>query len=189
MRRLIIALVGAALLSGCGTAVPGTASPVAATIVPATRAPEPLPVPDPVGIEIPAIGVRASLVPTGYKGEGWEVPAKAAQPSWFEPGPEPGDPGAAVILGHVDLNGSPGVFQRLHELRAGDQIIVLRPEGEQVFEVFQVQGRPKDEFAPEVVQTQSGQPELRLITCGGELERTARGGRYLDNTIVSARPA
>lgn len=185
MTRLVAVLVGAALLlMGCGTAVPGVPGPAPA-LAPPTQ------VADPVGVEIPKIGVRASLIGTGdTPGGGWETPPldQPMQPSWYQPGPEPGEPGAAVILGHVNGQHREGVFARLTELAPGDRIVVLQTEGQIEFEVTSSGALPKDQWDPQAVLSPTQQPELFLITCTGELERTARGGRHLDNWIVSARP-
>lgn len=51
------------------------------------------------------------------------------QAGWYGPGPTPGEDGAAVILGHVNGNRKPGIFARLHELWAGDEILVWRADG------------------------------------------------------------
>lgn len=44
---------------------------------------------------------------------------------------------------------------------------------------------PKDAFPTDMVYTGTPGPELRLITCGGSFDRSARN--YLDNTVVFAR--
>jgi hypothetical protein len=48
------------------------------------------------------------------------------------PGPRPGDPGPAVILGHVDSDRGPAVFYRLGEPRPGDQLTVTGADGSSV---------------------------------------------------------
>lgn len=53
-----------------------------------------------------------------------EVPADAAQAGWWQDGPEPGEPGASVILGHVDSSRGPGVFYGLNKLGRGAVIEV-----------------------------------------------------------------
>jgi DNA-binding transcriptional MerR regulator len=57
----------------------------------------------PVSIEIPAVGVDATVVPVGLLADRtMEVPA-VDQAGWYEPGSRPGEAGPAVIVGHVDL--------------------------------------------------------------------------------------
>jgi sortase (surface protein transpeptidase) len=48
---------------------------------------------------------------------------------WYALGPRPGDPGSAVILGHVDSTRGPAVFYRLRQLRPGDEITIRRADG------------------------------------------------------------
>jgi hypothetical protein len=191
MRWLLAALAGAALLTGCGIAVPGTAAPESTPVVPLV-APAGVQVPDPASINIPAISALSSLVPTARTASGgWEVPPlnQPMQASWFQPGPEPGEPGPAVILGHVNGQHREGVFARLHELAPGDRIDIVDVTGStREFEVTSVDRLPKDQFDSERVMPPTPDPRLYLITCGGELEHTATGGRYLDNWIVAARP-
>src|SRR5436190_17454684 len=43
------------------------------------------------------------------------VPADAGVVAWYEYGPAPGDVGSAVLAGHVDWHGVPGIFFRLRE--------------------------------------------------------------------------
>jgi hypothetical protein len=186
--RGLVALLGAALLTGCGIAV--SAPPAAPE--PAVAAPAGVQVPDPATLDVPSIGIRTSLDPSGRNANGgWEIPPldQPMQATWYQPGPEPGEPGPAVLLGHINGNHQQGVFARLHELAPGDRITVTDVAGgKHEFEVVTVRAIPKDEFDPEMVLSPVGLPELFLITCGGELERTSSGGRYLDNTVVEAKP-
>ena len=50
-----------------------------------------------------------------------------------------------------------------------------------------VEQYPKDRFPTRAVYGDVAGPELRLITCGGELDRAARS--YRDNIVVYARMA
>jgi hypothetical protein len=82
--------------------------------------------PAPVRIEIPSIGVASSLDRLGRaRDRTVEVPSRWEVAGWYAPGTRPGDPGSAVILGHVDSKGGPAVFFRLRELRRGDEITML----------------------------------------------------------------
>jgi hypothetical protein len=53
-----------------------------------------------------------------------------------------------------------------------------------VFRVQRVQRYPKDEFPTEAVYFPTLNRELRLITCGGEFDRSVRS--YRDNVVVFA---
>jgi hypothetical protein len=51
--------------------------------------------------------------------------------------------------------------------------------------VERVEQYPKDRFPTRAVYGDVAGPELRLITCGGELDRAAHS--YRDNIVVYAR--
>jgi sortase (surface protein transpeptidase) len=105
---------------------------------------------------------------------------------WYAPGTRPGDPGSAVILGHVDSKHAPAVFYRLRELRRGDEVLVRRADGSTLrFVVQRTQQYPKARFPTDDVYYPTLAPELRLVTCGGVFDNN--WGHYLSNVIVFAR--
>jgi sortase (surface protein transpeptidase) len=142
--------------------------------------------PAPVRIEIPKIGVASSLVRLGRAADKTvEVPAQWGQAGWYAPGTRPGDPGSAVILGHVDSKRGPAVFFRLRELRPGDQVRVVRADGSTVrFAVARTAQYGKTRFPTDEVYYPTLTPALRLVTCGGSFDATA--GHYRSNLIVFA---
>ncbi|HWE88076.1 MAG TPA: sortase, partial [Pseudonocardiaceae bacterium] len=116
---------------------------------------------------------------------GGHGPLDSGVGGWFD-GPTPGEIGPAVILGHVDGDRQIGIFYRLHELVAGDQIVVTRQDGSMVtFAVTSVQQVPKTAFPTDQGYGNTTDPELRLITCGGSFNRAERS--YVDNVIVYAK--
>ena len=141
----------------------------------------------PVRIEIPAIGVRAPIIRLGLNPDRTlEVPKDFGDTGWWSGGPRPGEPGPAVIAGHVDSHTGPAVFYRLRELRPRDTIVVVRRDGTRAR--FTVQGSeqyPKARFPTARVYGRTAGPTLRLITCGGTFDQST--GHYLDNTVVYAR--
>ena len=64
----------------------------------------------PVSVSIPSIGVRSSLIPLALLPATGELaaPAEFDQAGWYADGPVPGEPGPAVIAGHVDSPPRPG---------------------------------------------------------------------------------
>jgi sortase (surface protein transpeptidase) len=140
----------------------------------------------PVRLQIPAIGVSTPLVKLGRLPDGsLEVPKDWDTAGWYDKGPRPGQPGPAVILGHVDSKTGPAVFYQLPALRPGDTVRVGLEDGRiLVFDVQRVQRYPKDEFPTEAVYFPTLNRELRLITCGGEFDYAA--GSYRDNIVVYA---
>jgi sortase (surface protein transpeptidase) len=73
---------------------------------------------------------------------------------WYTLGPRPGDPGSAVILGHVDSTRGPAVFFRLRELGRGDETKVSRANGSSArFVVERTAQYDKQRFPTDVVWT------------------------------------
>jgi sortase (surface protein transpeptidase) len=145
--------------------------------------------PVPARLEIPRIGVATGLQRLGRAANGTvEVPTgpgKWTMAGWYEGGTRPGDPGSAVILGHVDSKRGPAVFYRLRELRRGDDIDVVRADGSSVrFAVDRTEQYDKQRFPTDAVYYPTLTTALRLVTCGGEFDAAA--GHYRSNVIVFA---
>jgi sortase (surface protein transpeptidase) len=142
--------------------------------------------PRPVHIAIPAIDVSAQIVPLGLNPDRTlEVPTNLADTGWFTEGPEPGERGAAVVVGHVASLSGPGVFYRLRDLHPGDVIRIRLRDGEVVrYRARSAIVVPKSAFPTKRVYAQTPRPTLRLITCSGTLD--ASTGQHPDNRIVFA---
>jgi sortase (surface protein transpeptidase) len=142
----------------------------------------------PTRVTIPSINASSTLIPLGQKPDGeLEVPplSNPMQASWFDKSPTPGALGPAVILGHVNGNGAPGIFYRLNEMQAGQEVLVDRADGQTaVFTVSHIDTVPKDAFPSNDVYGDTPDAQLRLITCGGVLDRAEHS--YLSNVIVYA---
>ena len=113
-----------------------------------------------------------------------EVPATADGLGWWSAGPRPGEPGAAVVVGHVDLDGRPGVFSRLGSAEPGSLVLVGSGSDAIRFRVVSVDRYAKADFPAEVVYLPTAESELRMITCGGRFDRST--GHYEDNVVVRA---
>lgn len=193
VRALTVALLLAAL-AGCSAPNPAPAqAPAPAAAEPAVARPAPAPIAalapsDPVGLEVPTIGVRSGpLMRLGIDRAGaLEVPPDATTVGWFTLGPTPGAPGPAVLAAHVDYRGVPGAFTNLKAMTEGDRIRVPRADGRTaVFTAYRVARYDKSAFPTEDVYGDTAGPELRLITCGGEFDAATRN--YRDNVVVYAR--
>lgn len=181
MRRFLLAVATVLALAGCGGAPAAPPRPV--DIQPVQVAP-------PVGLDIPTIGVHVTGVTDLVLDEhgALEIPTDPGIVGWYPLGPAPGEKGPAVLAGHVNYAGVPGVFARLHELKPGDRVTVPRADGSvATFEVYAVDQYAKDAFPTDAVYGDRPDPELRLITCGGDLDAAAHS--YRDNIVVSARLA
>ena len=142
--------------------------------------------PVPVRVEIPRIGVASSLDRLGRAPDGTvQEPNRWAVAGWYTPGTRPGDPGSAVILGHVDSKRGPAVFFRLRELRRGDEIKVTRADRSSArFVVERTAQYDKQQFPTDDVYYPTLTPALRLVTCGGQFDHST--GHYRSNIIVFA---
>jgi hypothetical protein len=143
----------------------------------------------PVRISIPALGVRAGVVEVGRADDGsiaTPVEDPVGTAGWYGLGPTPGEPGTAVIVGHVDTASRAAVFQRLGELKAGKLIEVSRKDRRvATFTVESVERFPKTSFPADRVFDAADGARLALVTCGGEWVGGDTG--YADNVIVFAR--
>lgn len=166
--------------------VPAPAAASGPPVVLQAQAPAPGGVADPVRVRVPGIGVDSPLERLGVDPAGaLETPADYGRAGWFDGGPAPGDVGPAVLAGHVDSTAGPAVFWRLRDLAAGDEVLVDRADGTTVrFTVTRVERHPKDAFPTDEVYGPTPGPQLRLVTCGGEFDRSARS--YRDNVVVFA---
>ncbi|MFG1870699.1 class F sortase [Micromonospora arborensis] len=143
----------------------------------------------PTSIEIPRIGVDATIMSLGTNPDGTvQVPPldQADQAGWYEPGASPGETGNAVIVGHVDsAKLGPAVFFDLGALTPGDTVTVRRADGlTATFKVDSVKSYPKTAFPTELVYGPSDRPSLRVVTCGGQFDEAAKS--YPDNVVVFA---
>ena len=188
---------GAETAAGAAAAAPASAAPASASAAPAS-APAAAgfvvaTLPErgdlhPTEVRVPSLDVRSALVDLDVGPDGaLTPPADPDVAGWYVRGGVPGLPGPTVIAGHVDSQSGPAVFHRLDELAAGDRVEVTRSDG-QVFayRVSTVETHPKDAFPTARVYGPTPGPELRLITCGGEFDRSSR--HYRDNVIVTAIP-
>lgn len=143
---------------------------------------------EPVRLRIPAIGVDAPLVHLGLARDGTiDAPRGWQQAGWYAGGPRPGQPGPAILLGHVDSTSGPALFYRVASLRQGAAVVVDRADGTSV--TFVVSGRlqvAKSRFPADLVYGPTLSPTLRLVTCGGTFN--SKTGHYRDNVVVTAVP-
>ncbi|MFD3719594.1 class F sortase [Streptomyces sp. NPDC058674] len=194
VRVLLAASLLAAALSGCGAAGPAAprsaaAAPPAApaATLPAVPPAAPLPASAPVRVRIPAAAVDASpLLELGLAADGTvEVPSVADgdRIGWYGKGVTPGETGPAVLIGHFDTVRGPAVLRYVSRVRTGDEITVHRADGTAaVFRIREREQVDKSRFPTAKVYGDTTRPELRVITCGGEIT----AGHRPDNIILYA---
>lgn len=144
--------------------------------------------PDPVSVAIPALGINAPVSAVDVTAsDQLEVPPTGAQVGWYRHGPAPGERGSAVLAGHVDYDGRPGVFFDLRRLEPSALVVVRYDDGSR--RRFEVQARrryPKTALPVRRLFTQTGRPVVTLVTCGGAFDTAV--GSYADNVVVYATP-
>ena len=153
---------------------------------------------------IPRLGVTAPLVATGAAGEpgtaSLTIPSDVHTVGWWDgvvtngashtkvAAPAPGDPGVAVIAGHVDsASAGPGALYNLKNLDVGDTIRVVNLN--QRTTTWTVRSNPQltlKTALPRALFKTTGTPTLAIVTCGGPFD--ASTGHYRDNVIVWATP-
>ena len=140
---------------------------------------------DPAIVSVPAINIHAKLQPLHLDTQGRLVAPEYGIAGWYAAGPEPGEPGAAVIAGHVDSKVGPDTFYNLGQVELGERILVELTDGSKlVFRVVDIKQFPVENFPATTVYGDTRRPELRLITCAGDYDYSA--GHYLDNLVVFA---
>lgn len=200
--KLLALIVGVLLVGGCSVPVPDALRPAGTT---ASSTPAPPAVVEPWAISIPKIGARSTLDPLGLTIDGQlEIPpVDSPEVAGWYAGPDKAELGdecppstvacSAVVVGHVDglgpdgRKGFPGVFARLHELAAGDMVLVERADGGTLrYVVERVESVAKDEL-PSDIYTLADQPRLNLVTCDSQGGfGNDRAGHYDRNVIVRA---
>jgi len=130
----------------------------------------------PTTIEIPAIDLSAPVEAVGLKENGeMAVTESFEKTGWYEGGYKPGEPGNAVIGGHVDSRNGPAIFYNLNKLSKGDEIIVKNKDGEdRTFVVTDMKEYPWDDAPLQSIFGYSHASTLNLITCTGDFDRSSR---------------
>lgn len=143
----------------------------------------------PTAIDIPAIDVHSQLMTLGQKSDGTiQVPplSRNSRAGWYDRSPTPGQLGPAVILGHIDSKAyGPAVFFKLGALKPGDTVAVQRSDhSTATFRVDKVAEYAKTTFPTRAVYGNIDHAGLRLITCSGTFDPSARS--YDENIVVYA---
>ncbi|MDQ3856267.1 MAG: sortase [Chloroflexota bacterium] len=151
---------------------------------PPTKTP-PTPTPAPalpvrLKIDTPQVKVDAAIeyvgkVTSGPSAGAMDVPKKWEDVAWYKPGYVPGEPGNAVLAGHLDSTTGPAVFWRLNDLQIGDTVSLVNKDNNTLRfkvrkkEIYFNDNAPLiDIFGP------AKTPRLNLITCDGVFDRSKK---------------
>ncbi|WP_063784904.1 class F sortase [Streptomyces sp. TP-A0356] len=156
-----------------------------ATASPAGQA---LPRSVPKRIVIPQIAVDAPFTELSLGATGQLNPPPVNDKNlvgWFKDGASPGERGASIVVGHIDTKTGPAVFVLLRTLKPGSTVDITRADGVIVrFRVDSVGTFSKAAFPDDRVYADTPNPQLRLITCGGNYNRGVHD--YEANVVVFA---
>ncbi|MFE3885598.1 sortase domain-bontaining protein [Streptomyces lydicus] len=142
---------------------------------------------EPVGLTIDALGVReGGIVARGLDAYGILTPPPDTSPAlagWYADGPQPGEAGAALLVGRGGSGRDPQARQALvHRLTAlgpGDRVDIQRSDGSTArFTVEDVQLYDRDRFDARraYAARDRGRSELRLIVDSGDSEGDGDSG-------------
>lgn len=124
----------------------------------------------PMRIRIPAIKVDTLVERVGKADDGsMGLPKSYDNTAWYELGPRPGEPGNAVIAGHVDSTTTIAIFWNLRKLLPGDEIIVVSEDN--VERKFVVRGLERYIYADVPLGRVFGNADgthLNIITCDAQ---------------------
>ncbi|MFD7260250.1 sortase domain-bontaining protein [Streptomyces sp. NPDC059874] len=191
-----LALAVSGGLAACGTG--SVAKPAPDPKVGSTAAPAPasaaagasaLPPSKPTGMKIDAAGVDTKKMvdlkvdaATGELG----VPnadTDANNPGWWSQGVTPGEKGVSVLVAHFDTRHGPALMKDVKKIKLGDLVEVPREDGKTAkFKIREIEDVNKKDFPTDKVYGDTDRPELRLLTCGGEI----KDGHRTNNVIFYA---
>lgn len=124
-----------------------------------------------------------------------DVPKNPLNTGWYDIYDRPGWGGNAVFSAHVDyFPNIKGPFYNLHQLDAGDEIVVVMGDGgEYVYRLIRKACYPEDSIPMGDLiwprDKPAGAEWVTLVTCGGRFQAYKGGngaGQYLDRDVVVA---
>lgn len=140
----------------------------------------------PARLSIPSLGIDAAVEHVGLTPEGdMDIPKDPWKVGWYMLGARPGEPGNAVMAGHLDSLTGKAVFWDLKKLQPGDEMTVTDDTGEEhtfvvmESEIFDYKTAPLEE-----IFGKSDEKRLNLITCEGTWN--TRENRYSQRLTVFA---
>lgn len=127
----------------------------------------------PSRLHIPSIKLDATVVPVGILDNGqMDVPQSSDIVGILAPNIMPGEPGTAIMAGHVDSKTGPAIFYPLKKLKPGDQVLISNEAGQNlVFQVTSIESYLTSEAPLDKIFGDTDQSLLNLITCTGKYNR------------------
>lgn len=138
----------------------------------------------PTFLEIPKLNLKAAVENVGILPNGaMDTPKKDRNVGWLSVGTKPGNPGNAVMAGHVDNQRGAAVFYSLKRLQIGDEIFVRSKAGDlRTFVVRDKQVYRATKAPIDKIFGETNRVRLNLITCTGYFDRKLR--THLDRLVI-----
>ena len=96
------------------------------------------------------------------------VPSNYTDVAWYQDGARPGNPGNAVIDGHLDSKTGAAVFYQLGDLQPGDEVFITTADGAELrFLVTGLEIYATDDAPTFTIFGPATDSQLNLITCDG----------------------
>ena len=161
---------------------PPTLTPTATVVPTPTLAPSatPLPTPSPtpyvqkipVRIYFTDHKLQAEIKPVGVTENNEMGTLDSAQDSaWYQFGPSPGEPGNALLNGHVRWKGEKGTFSILKEMKTGEEVVIEFDDGTFKYFIVDTLNTYLLDEVPASVMDLKGESRMTLITCLGDYDQ------------------
>lgn len=146
---------------------------------------EPHPVPTNGRVELPALGVAAPIVRVGIDdSERMVVPTNARDVAWLDQGGIPGRTQNLVLAGHIAYSRVAGSFNRIGQLRPGDDVVLRIDDKTLRYRVVWNCRFDRDTTLADRIMGYTTVPSVTLISCGGVFDTAAR--THTDRITVRA---
>lgn len=152
---------------------PSASVPSALPVAPASETKQ-----SPWRLQISSIKLDAAIQEVGLTKNGdMGVPSNYTDVGWLKTGPRPGQPGNAVLAGHLNSGvNKPAVFENLHKLKPGD-IVTVKDKAKNEQQRFKVTSAESYDVTTAPLEKIFGATEgshLNLITCSGKWDKTKK---------------
>lgn len=150
---------------------------------------------DPRGVEEMSVSINGETAPIDpiqlTTTDSLIPPHDVQRLGWYSASAIPGEPGpvgSSVITGHINFAGQgQGYAYKFTEMTTGEEFTLNVNGEERKFSITEAPYRlEKGQELPEVINDESGENRLVLVTCGGQFVGGTLG--YEDNIISVAEP-
>lgn len=143
----------------------------------------------PSSLSIPSVGINADVVSGGAKDGRMVLPESSKTAEYTGASPLTDTEGSTVIAGHVNFeDGTPGALGTLHKIEKGAPVYATDSKGKvHKYRVVAMDVLKKQALPYSIFRT-SGDRQLVIVTCGGDIETVNGVPVYANNLVVTAEP-